>query len=183
MALTGFLSAYDHLIEVNYGEAASVQFSPVPFFLIPLVETNDMAGRSHGSEFTAYWQASEQWRLTLGYAYTRTKLTREGSDLLNTTAAGGNTPRNSASISAAWTPDNKWQFSGLLRYVDHSSNLDIPAYLDFDFNLAWQPHPGLEVALTGQNLLHARHQEGKPGIIGPITELPRLVALRFTWKR
>ncbi|AOS43165.1 Colicin I receptor precursor [Lacunisphaera limnophila] len=182
LALTGYLNDYDDLIEVN-NASPFVEASPQPVFIIPAVLNNDLTGQTHGGEITMHWQPVEQWHLTVGYAYTLTRFARAGPDDLNIVRTSGNTPRQSASVSTTWTPVKTWQFTGSLRYVDRSTSLDIPAYVDFDFSLAWHPNPQWEIALTGQNVLHEHHLEGKPGVIGPTAEIPRVVALRLTWKR
>ena len=35
----------------------------------------------------------------------------------------------------------------------------MPAYTELDARIAWKPMEGLELSLTGQNLLHERHPE------------------------
>ncbi|MGI4845676.1 MAG: hypothetical protein ACRYF7_20450 [Janthinobacterium lividum] len=41
----------------------------------------------------------------------------------------------------------------------------MPGYHELDLRLAWQARPGVELALAGRNLLHARHPEfGEAGL-------------------
>lgn len=41
----------------------------------------------------------------------------------------------------------------------------MPGYHELDLRLAWQARPGVEPALAGRNLLHARHSEfGEAGL-------------------
>ena len=47
----------------------------------------------------------------------------------------------------------------LLRRVARLPQPAVPGYHEPDVRLAWQARPGVELALTGRNLLHARHPE------------------------
>jgi iron complex outermembrane receptor protein len=50
-------------------------------------------------------------------------------------------------------------FDAIFRYVAKLSSEDVPAYDELDLRLAWSPRPGFELAVGGQNLLHAQHAE------------------------
>lgn len=48
----------------------------------------------------------------------------------------------------------------IFRDVDALTYSRIPAYAEMDLRVAWRPRPRLELAVMGQNLLDAAHQEG-----------------------
>ena len=55
----------------------------------------------------------------------------------------------------------------------------IDAYSELDLRVAWRASPYIELALVGQNLLHARHVEvGAPQARG---EIERSVYAKVTW--
>jgi hypothetical protein len=52
----------------------------------------------------------------------------------------------------------------LLPRIARPPQLAVPGYHELDASIAWQALPGVEPALTGRNLLHARHPA--PGAVG-----------------
>ncbi|WP_431477389.1 hypothetical protein [Massilia eburnea] len=55
------------------------------------------------------------------------------------------------------------QFDWTLRYNGSMPKPHVPSYHELDANLVWKASPHIDVALAGQNLLHARHGEwGRP---------------------
>jgi iron complex outermembrane receptor protein len=71
-------------------------------------------------------------------------------------------------------------FDQMLRYVDTLPNPHVPSYMEIDLRLAWRPVDDLEIALTGQNLIHPRHREfgGGPSR----REVQRGVYGKVTWQ-
>ncbi len=111
---------------------------------------------------------------------TQTTLRTAKPDPLNLVKAGDNTPRNSASLTTTWKPAQQGELATVIRCVDRSRSLGITAYVHCDFSLAWQLHPRWEIALNSQNVLNERQQQGTPGVVGPITTIPRSNGLRFS---
>jgi iron complex outermembrane receptor protein len=69
-----------------------------------------------------------------------------------------------------------------LRYADELKSLDTNGYLTLDLRLGWQPCPGLELALVGQNLLQNSHQEYDPEFQTPASEVPRGIYTQAVWR-
>jgi hypothetical protein len=58
----------------------------------------------------------------------------------------------------------------------------IPAYTELDLRYALRPMPGLTLAISGENLLHARHAEFKPDLLpSEPLQVPRSVHLKAQW--
>jgi iron complex outermembrane receptor protein len=70
-----------------------------------------------------------------------------------------------------------WELDLLLRRVSSLPLPFVPAYLEFDAHLGWQPFPAWEFALVGQNLLHRRHAEYGSG-----RQVERSVYAKVTWR-
>jgi iron complex outermembrane receptor protein len=78
-----------------------------------------------------------------------------------------------------------------LRYVDSVSagrtipgfETNIPDYLTLDARLAWQPHPSLDLAVVGQNLLDSMHPEFQQELFpGALVEIPRSIYFKLNWR-
>ena len=78
---------------------------------------------------------------------------------------------------------------GFLRYVDtlaqsgvvsaSSGTTRVPAYVDLSLRLGYTLVPGLELNLTGQNLLDSQHPEF--GGVNTRSELSRSLLLEVRW--
>ena len=53
-------------------------------------------------------------------------------------------------------------FDAWLRAISALPNPRVPTYAELNLRLGWQPTPGLELALVGQDLLHDSHPEFGP---------------------
>lgn len=133
---------------------------PLPTFL-----SNDIEGEARGVEAWLNWQATAQWRLGAG-------LTTLDKDLRFTPGSSDTAGVNNATLHN--DPDYQWQlrssldlgprlmFDLFLRRVAALEVEPVPAYEELTARLAWQAAPGLELALTGNNLLHRDHAEFGP---------------------
>src|SRR5262249_1288631 len=97
----------------------------------------------------------------------------------------GGWPRHLIGLRAGWMPLPKWTIDGFLRYVDTQSAIPTPTYTELNARVAWRALPSLELAIVGENLLHAKHAEDSPGIdvngLSAQSLLERSVTLEFTW--
>jgi iron complex outermembrane receptor protein len=55
----------------------------------------------------------------------------------------------------------------------------VPAYFEADVRLGWRPTRDLELAVVGQDLVHAYHAEATQP---PIHEIPRSVYFSVRWR-
>jgi hypothetical protein len=58
----------------------------------------------------------------------------------------------------------------------------IPSYASVDVGLVWHATESLELGLWGQNLAQERHLEFPSYKTTLLTEIPRTVAARITWR-
>jgi iron complex outermembrane receptor protein len=56
----------------------------------------------------------------------------------------------------------------------------VPSYHELDLQWLWKPHPNLELALIGQNLLHSEHPEFAAAPTRSVFE--RTALLKATWR-
>ena len=58
----------------------------------------------------------------------------------------------------------------------------VDGYVRVDARVSRHISEGLEIALAGQNLFRSRHFESGDGVLVAVSETPRSVALRATWR-
>lgn len=99
----------------------------------------------------------------------------------------GSTPGLQVSLRSSLdiTPGLQWDV--WLRHVGKLAGSsdpidDVPAYTSLDMRLAWKPNRALEIALVGQNLLDAGHQEiVMTNILSAPVKIERGVYLKMDW--
>ena len=117
-------------------------------------------GRNHGLEMWARWQAMPRWRLDGGLLLQRVR-TRvlPGSTDVNNTGLGINDPERQFTLRSSHELADDMQLDFMFRHVGKLPRPAVPAYSELDINWQWNLTPAIDVAITGQNLLHRRHAE------------------------
>ncbi|HEV2750580.1 MAG TPA: TonB-dependent receptor [Gemmatimonadales bacterium] len=151
LSLATFYSRY-------YGLRSLEQANPSAAF--PIVIGNGQDAESYGAELSGDYRVSDRWRLVAGYTELRIHVwalptstdTSHGS-------AENHTPDRQFSLRSSADLPGRVSLDGTLRYVGAIVNDEVPAYAELDVRLGWQPVPGLELSVVGQNLLHDQHAE------------------------
>jgi iron complex outermembrane receptor protein len=157
--VAAFYNDYDNLVTASAG-TPSLQLAPAPHTAQPFVLHNGLEGATYGTEVAGTWQASEKLRLSASYSYLQTQFDAQSAGLPGIAEAlEGIDPEHQAVLRAAWDPHPEWRIDGALRYVDELPTFDIESYLGLDLRVGWRPVDGLELALTGRNLLEPTHLE------------------------
>ncbi len=146
---------------------------------------NNMKGNTQGIEIDARWHA-RTW-LTLNANYTRLEIDLDlvnGSMDLQSLGSEDASPQHQANIWVAAMLGNNLELDAALRYVDSIENpgfAPVDSYIALDLRLGWQPRPGLEFSLSGQNLLESAHQEFNPDFIFSLpTQVERSITGKLT---
>jgi len=117
-------------------------------------------GHTRGIEFWARWQPMLRWRLNAGLVVqdidTRLK---PGSKDATTAGLVINDPSSYWSVRSSHELSEHVQFDWTLRYNGSMPKPYVPSYHELDANLVWKIQPDIDVALAGENLLHAHHAE------------------------
>lgn len=148
-SLTAFYARYDKLATLETGTAALLEYA------------NRGKGRNRGLEAWGRWQAGDNWRLAGGVAIQQIATGVYPGSGGEPGFAGPATAdpkrrwllRSSHDLSASQRLD----FS--LRYNASLQTPAVPAYYELDARWSWEISPAIEIALIGQNLLHASHVE------------------------
>lgn len=155
-SISAFYNDYD------YVRSTSI----TPGTIIPLFFENNLKGETYGFELSANYQLLDWWRLHAGYDLLKEHLrVKSGqTDLSNARNETADPQQQFAVRSFMDLPQHLELYAGL-RWVDalHNNNGPavgtVPSYVELDARLSWRPVKRLELSLTGQNLLHARHPE------------------------
>lgn len=142
---------------------------------------NNVHAKSYGSELVLDWQPRADINLQVFYGYLRIGAERDAASTDTTTVARleGSDPRHQAGLRLSLRPADRWLVDSFLRYVDGLSAYSIPAYTELNLRVAHQLTPGLELSLSGQNLLASHHPEF--GAATNRSEVQRSALLGFTW--
>jgi len=118
-------------------------------------------GRVRGLELWGSWQVMRGWRLFAGGVLqdTDTGVAASSTDASARTGLATNDPRSYWQLRSSHDLARGLNADLLLRRVARLPQPAVPGYHELDARIAWQAGPGVELALTGRNLLHARHPE------------------------
>jgi iron complex outermembrane receptor protein len=147
---TAYHSLYDHL---RTQEIAASRRS--------LFFGNGMKGTTSGVEMWGSYQATRLWRLGGGFnGLTEHFELRPGSnDTAGLLAQQGRDPRRSWRLRSSVDLYRHGEFDVIARRVSRRSTPAVPSYSAVDVRYGWHPRPGIELSVTGQNLLRKSHGE------------------------
>jgi iron complex outermembrane recepter protein len=147
----------------------------------PFVLANKMQGSSYGVEMWGSYRVSDNWRLSAGYNYLKQdlRLAPDSRDIAFGVAAAGNDPRYQLSLRSSMNLTPTLTFDAALRKVASLPQPSVPGYTQLDMRLGWQVRKGLEISLSGFDLLGHRHPEFGP----PVTRstFGRRLYLKTLW--
>ncbi len=132
--------------------------------VVPMQFTNLLSMNTWGAELTATWSPARQWRLIASYAYLNQRSDPNPVDFGFFTLdfaqlSTGLNARNQWTLRSNVSVGTRWDWDVTLRHVDALPTSEAPAYTEANTRIAWRPSIGFELALVGQNLLHADHRE------------------------
>lgn len=173
---TPALSASATLFVHDYDRLRSIEPDGLGDFTVG----NGAKARTHGLEAWASWQAGGDWRLSAGLFLTERRFRfASGSADPGTPGLGANDPKVQALLRSSWAVTPVLDLDVSLRAVGALPRPEVPSWTAVDARLAWQPRPGLELALIGRNLLGNEHAEFGPALTRSVFD--RSLALRVTW--
>jgi len=146
-SIATFYNSYDKLRSLEVGA-------------LPILLANLGKGHSYGIETSALYQARSWWRLKAGHTYMKMELDVEpGSSDTSSVKQEGDSPRHRWYLRSSMDMPHDLAFDIGVRAVGELPNQHVPAYIECDSRLGWQPSTTLELAVVGQNLLHSQHPE------------------------
>jgi iron complex outermembrane recepter protein len=162
----------------SYDDLRTIEFDPLT--LLPLHWGNLMDGHTYGAEAWANYQVSSWCVVTLAFTqlYESLHFKPGSSDLLGIAEAGDD-PSHQAHLRTSMNLSSNLTLDADLRYVSTLPNPEVHAYEELNARLGWHLSKHWDAALSGQNLLHARHQEFS---VPPSDAISRSAMLDARWK-
>lgn len=143
---------------------------------------NGITGKSYGAELTADYRARDWWRLKLGYTEMRvSSAPKPGSRDATSIRSQVLDPHRTALLVSQFDLGSRTALDATARYVARIANQGVPSYVELDLRLSWRPIEALELALTGKNLLDAKHPEFGPAL-PTRREMERSFNGSFSWR-
>ena len=100
----------------------------------------------------------------------------------------GDSPQHQFQLQSYLDITKNLEFNAAAYYVDQTSHalfqstVSNPSYIRLDVGLAWRPTRSLELSVWGQNLLDNAHSEFTSYHATFLTEIPRGVFGKITWR-
>ena len=159
-----------------YDDLRSIEVTPVSF--LPLHWGNGMRGATYGVEAWGDYQVATWWRLSASanVLEEKFKFKPSASGLLGTTQAA-NDPMYQAQVKSSMDLGGKVTVDTALRYVSALPDPRVPSYVEMNGRLGWNITDQVQLAVSGRNLLHDRHQEYTDG-----NAIPRSVFVDLQWQ-
>ncbi len=160
--VTGFsltATAYLH----DYDDLRSLE--PSGPAVIPITIGNEAAGRSYGLELFADWDVAPWWRMRAGgFVMRQETWLKPGSGDLEKGFGEASFPEYQAQLRNTFYLGRSVTWWTALRQVAAVPASDdgqgvVPGYAEMDTCLTWTLQKGLELSLSGRNLLDAAHPE------------------------
>jgi iron complex outermembrane receptor protein len=127
---------------------------------IPVVLGNSLHGHSAGVELGINVQPLTAWRTHVGYTYLNTDITRdEGSRDVGQGVSEANDPHHVLSLRTSVDLGRAIEIDAFVRRVGALPNPAVPAFTEVNARIGWRPTTRVDIALIGQDLVHARHPE------------------------
>ena len=123
---------------------------------------NNIAAESFGGEISFDFRPDTRTRLRAGYSFTRFNAHATDGTPAEQALVGlieDNHPEHQIFAHLSHKLADDLDISLIGRLVDHVPNTGVGSYGEFTAHLAWRPVEGVELSLTGQNLLHDKRQE------------------------
>ncbi len=173
---SAFYNIYDDLRTFEPG----VSPIPTPDTAAEFITHNAGSAETFGFEIEAKYVVTPNWTLMPNYTYTKLAMHRDKTSLDSTIAdEEGVTPEHQIAFKSRLNLPHDVTFDTNLSYIEELETFDIPSYTRLDARIGWKPLEGVEVSLTGQNLLDSTHPEFQPFLYAPSAEIDRSVFLKL----
>ena len=165
--LAGFYNRYDRLSSNEQGTPFLEPTAAPDHVVVPITFANGNRGATYGLEAAFVWQALERLRIQGLYTLLRT-------NLIGNNGEDRNNPKGRAAARISWDLSDEVTLDVLGRYVSPNFSQGVDSYVEADIRLGFRLSKNVDLALVGQNLLHARHFESSDsGLNEQATEMQR----------
>lgn len=180
--LSFFYHDYDRMIlGLPNQSGAFLEANPAPLHLVtPVILDNNARAKSYGAELAFVWQPSTSIRLMPYYSFLQVDaaLTKPGNG--SVASLTDTAPQHQGGLRQCFDLPRATKLDLNFRWVGAVPAYAVRPYFEADVRVAWAIRPGLEWAITGQNLFHTQHSEFGPQTTEPRYELQRAGYAKLT---
>ncbi len=179
--LSLFYHDYNHLILGIPDTAGTyLETSPGPAHLVtPLTLINYATAHGLGAELALVWQPTPWLRLSPFYSYLKIDAWAKQPSEQSLDSLTDSAPRHQGGLRTSIDLPAKTKLDLNLRWIGAVPSYAVHTYLEADLRVAWEIRTGLELIVTGQNLLAPRHNEMGPQLTEPRYQLQRGVHVKL----
>jgi iron complex outermembrane recepter protein len=162
-----------------------IETTPLPVRAIGRLPTiNGIDGESSGFEVMPDWRPFARWQMSGSYAYRHfdMRARRENADPNAVGRYEGSTPHHQVVARSRLDLPRAFELDASYRFVDDLPFRRVGSYHSVDVRLGWRPASGVELAVTGHNLLAPHHFEYSRDT-GASVGVARSVSFKLTWSR
>lgn len=171
LSISAFYNVYDELRSVELSAGGG----------FPFILGNKLKGDTYGVEMWGTYRVNDWWRLSAGYNHLEKRLSVKSSSSDTISVRGLDVdPSEQFSLRSAMNLPHNTELDVSVRTVTGLSASQVPSYTALDARLGWTIKKGLELSLSGFNLLDGGH----PEFVNDTTlrsELDRSVYLKLIW--
>lgn len=133
---------------------------PTPPAGIPIRISNQYDGRVRGIELAGDVQPLRRWLVHASYTGQQIHLQPEpGSGDTTQARAESEDPSQMFSLRSYLNLPGRFELDAFLRAIGKLRVSNVPAYRELDVRFGWQLNQQIDLAVSGRDLLHARHPE------------------------
>lgn len=145
---------------------------------------NGINGKTYGAEAWAKYRLTGHWRLSGGIVHHRRDVWLDPGSLdINGRVMLGNDPRYWWSLGTAFDHGSRVEWDLMLRQVGPLPNPAVPRYTTIDARVGLLLVRGLDLSVTGRNLLQPEHAEWGAPAERSLYERTAFVQLRWQWPK
>jgi len=178
--ITAYYNDYSNLTSTSPGIPA-LRFDPMlgNYVYVPLIETNNNGGETHGVELASTWEVTRNIKLNGSYTFYYSHLNITDSSLVT---QQGTAPNQQFNLRSYVNLPYNLQWDTMLYRVSALPEIPVEPYTRLDTRIGYSPMKGLDLSIIGQNLLQSEHQEYSPFIYETPEEIGRSVLAKATFR-
>lgn len=119
----------------------------------------------------------------VGYTYLRTDTWAENPGTIGSAASFESPgPRHQVNVHTTYDLNHDLSLASTVRYVDDIPSASIDSYMELDLHASYRIHQGLELFVTGNDLLAKQHLEYRSEMLRTSSEVQRRVFTGINWR-
>ena len=177
-----FYNSYSNLINGSYGQPTPDANFPA-YLVLPITIQFDRSSESYGFELSAMMTPIHSVTTRVGYTYLWTDTWTENSGTIGSAASFESPgPRHQVNVHTTYDLNHDMSLASTVRYVDDIPSASIDSYMELDLHASYRIYQGLELFVTGNDLLAKQHLEYRSEMLRTSSEVQRRVFTGINWR-